>query len=311
MRAILSEQEQQQIRNMDVESLAKHVFRLLKENPYLNHPHRYDFSSTFLGIRENLFPDAELTQYRHDHVRLLEAVVLLEKRGLVVRDFSYPPTVPKSLAKDLTETFDRDESQVIGPPDRFGVHLTSIGLKTKWDEISLLVDKPQETVDALEQKIGTLDNIIRQYYLESLRAYQEGLYISSVLCLGVTSERAILWLAESIESYSEQFQEEIKKKRNGSIYRLTKYLSDTVIPNIFGHDKKFVGELQNRLNGLGNVYRENRNEAGHPQTVDQSWLGEDQEILLLHFRRYITTICQAIGKYHAKSRPTIASGKVN
>ena len=307
MRAILSEQEQQQIRNMDVESLAKHVFRLLKENPYLNHSHRYDFSSTFLGIRENLFPDAELTQYRHDHVRLLEAVVLLEKRGLVVRDFSYPPTVPKSLAKDLTETFDRDESQVIGPPDRFGVHLTSIGLKTKWDEISLLVDKPQETVDALEQKIGTLDNIIRQYYLESLRAYQEGLYISSVLCLGVTSERAILWLAESIESYSEQFQEEIKKKRNGSIYRLTKYLSDNVIPTIFKDDKKFAAELKNRLNELGKIYRENRNEAGHPRNVVPNWPREDQEILLIQFRRYITTLCKAISECHAKCESAASS----
>lgn len=47
---------------------------------------------------------------------------------------------------------------------------------------------------------------------------------------------------------------------------------------------------------LGDLYRENRNDRGHPKTVDQSWLGEDQEILLIHFRKYITTICQAIAK---------------
>ena len=135
------EEEQQQLREMDVESLAKYVFRLLKGNLYINHPHRYDASYTFLGIRENLFPDAELTQYRHDHVHLLEAVVLLEKRGLVVRDFSYPPTVPKSRKKEIPGEFDRDGSQAFSPLDRFGVHLTSIGIKTKWDEMSLLVDK--------------------------------------------------------------------------------------------------------------------------------------------------------------------------
>ena len=144
-------EEQQQLRNMDVESLAKIVFRLLKESPYLNHLHRYDFSSTFLGIRENLFPDAELTQYRHDHVHLLEAVVLLERRGLVVRDFSYPPTVPKSREEEIPGTFDSDESRAISPLDRFGVHLTSIGIKTKWDEISLLVDKPQESIRHLSK----------------------------------------------------------------------------------------------------------------------------------------------------------------
>lgn len=100
---ISCDKEEQQLREMDIEPLAKYVFRWLKENPNLNQPHRYDFSSTFLGIRESLFPDAELTQYRHDHVHLLEAVVLLERRGLVVRDFSYPPTAPKSREKEFQE----------------------------------------------------------------------------------------------------------------------------------------------------------------------------------------------------------------
>ena len=36
-------EKQRQLREMDVESLAKLVFRLLKESVYLNHPHRYDF----------------------------------------------------------------------------------------------------------------------------------------------------------------------------------------------------------------------------------------------------------------------------
>ena len=299
-------EKQRQLREMDVESLAKLVFRLLKESVYLNHPHRYDFSSTFLGIRENLFPDAELTQYRHDHVHLLEAVVLLEKRGLVVRDFSYPPTVPKSREKEIPGTFNRDEPQVISPLDRFGVHLTSIGIKTKWDEISLLVDKPQETINSLEQKIGILDNVVKQYYLESLRAYQEGLYIASVLCLGVASERAIRWLAESIEFHSEQYQEGIKKRRSGKISRLTEYLSDTVIPIIFGNDGRFEGELKNQLNELGKIYRENRNEAGHPRNVVPDFPRENQEIFLIQFRKYITTICKAIAECHAKNSTTPA-----
>ena len=296
-------EEQQQIRNMDVESLARFVFRLLKENPDLNHPHRYDFSRPFLSIRETLFPDAAITQYRHDHVHLLEAVVLLERRGLVVRDFSYPPTIPKSREKELAGASDRVESQVIGPPDRFGVHLTSIGMKTQWDEISLLVDKPQETVDTLERKIGTLDSVVKQYYLESLRAYQGELYIASVLCIGVASERAIHWLAESIESHSEQYQGEIKKRRCGDIFRLTKYLSDNVIPNILEDNNN----LKNQLDSLAGIYRQNRNEAGHPKNVVPNWPREDQEIFLIQFRRYITTICEAISKCRAKSDSAASS----
>ena len=178
------------------------------------------------------------------------------------------------------------------------VYPTSIGMKSDFDgEVLLLVDRPEEIVDALEQKIGGLDLVVRQYYVESLRAYQEGLYILSVLGLGAASERAIHWLAESIEPYSGPDQAGIKKRRKGHILELIKYLSNTVIPNTFAADKELAEELKKRLNGLGDVYRENRNDAGHPRTVDQpSWLGEDQEVLLLQFRRYITTICKAIGK---------------
>ena len=298
MAITLSEEQQQQIQQMDVESLAKFVFRFLKENPYLNAPHRYDFSFTFLGIREALFPDASTGQYRHDHVQLLEAIVLLERRGLVVRDFSYPPTQSSISASQPSMT---------DPPDRFAVHLTSIGMKSNFDdEILLLVDKPQKIVDALEQEIGTLDNVVRQYYLESLRAYQEELYISSVICLGAASERAIHWLAESVKDYCPTVhQKNIENKLNGNISDLTKYLSDTIIPNIFGNDKKFAGELKNRLDGLATVYRENRNDAGHPtRIVNKSWLREDQDRLLIYFRRYITTICKAIEECRANNKPT-------
>ena len=109
-------------------------------------------------------------------------------------------------------------------------------------------------------------------------------------------QRAIHWLAESIESYSETYQEQIEKRRNGNIFRLTDYLCNSVIPNIFGDDKEFAGELKDLLDGLGNLYRENRNEAGHPKAIYQSWLEEDQGRLLIYFRRYITTICEAIGR---------------
>ena len=184
-----------------------------------------------------------------------------------------------------------------GYKDQFVVYLTSIGIKSNIDdEVILLVDKPEEIVGALEQKVGDLDEVVRQYYLESLRAYQEGLYISSVICLGAASERAIHWLAETIESYSEKYQEEIEKRRNGNISRLTEYLSNTVIPNTFVEGKDFARELKDLLDGLGNLYRENRNEAGHPKTIYQSWLEEDQGRLLIYFRRYITTICEAIAK---------------
>ena len=275
----LGEEQRQQVREMDIVSRAKIVFRYLRKN--LNRdPNHQGFYQHVENLRKELFPSENDRYNPADYTKLLEAITLLESRGLVVREISYP-------------TQKHSENKFI-------ICLTSIGIKSNIDDgVILLVDKPEEMVDVLEQRIGVLDSVVRQYYLESLRAYQAELYISSVICLGAASERAIHWLAESIESYSKQFQGKIKTKRNGKISGLTEYLANTVIPNIFGADKKFEVELKDRLNGLGKLYRENRNEAGHPQNVDQSWLGEDQEILLIHFRRYITTICEAIERLNS------------
>ena len=274
----LDEEKQQQFREMNVESQAKIVFRYLKRGQPSNAVHYQGYYS-IESLREAIFSSRKTTeQSDSDYGMVLEAIILLEKRGLVIRDCPYP-------------------LNTIGGKNSYMVYPTSIGMKSNIDdEMILLVDKPEEIVGALEQKVGALDEVIRQYYLESLRAYQEGLYISSVICLGAASERSVHWLAESIETHSQKYQAKIEKRREGNISRLTQYLSDTVIPDIFGQDDDIEEELKDRLNGIGDLYRENRNEAGHPQTVDQSWLEEDQEILLIQFRRYITTICKAIGK---------------
>ena len=271
---IVDEQEQRQkIRKMDIERLAKYVFCYLKATLDPN-PNSRNFYYSVNNLQVRLFSEERLPDLS-DYTKLLEALTLLERQGLVVRD------LPQNLG-----TFGKNS---------FIVYPTSIGWKSDFDnEVLLLVDKPEEMVRALEQRVRNLDPIVRQYYLESLRAYQEGLYISSVICLGATSERAIHWLAESIESHFKQYQGKFKAKRN--MPDLIKYLSDSVIPNIFSTDKNFADELKKRLKGLGNLYRENRNEAGHPQTVEQSWLREDQEYLLIQFRRYITAICEAIGR---------------
>ena len=273
-----SEEELKQNREMDIESLAKVIFRGLKKNPntYLDGS---GFSRDVDELGNPLFADETNHQSYSDNAKVLEAITLLERRGLVVRN------IPE---------YGRG-----GNEHQFIVYLTSIGINSKIDdEAILLVDKPEETVGKIEAKVGVLDDVVRQYYIESLRAYQERLYISSVICLGAASERAIHWLAESIEPYSGPDQAGIKKRRKGNIADLIKYLSDPVIPNTFATDPTLAEELKKRLNGLADVYRENRNDAGHPRTVDQpSWLGEDQEVLLLQFRRYIATICKAINYF--------------
>ena len=284
MQIISSEGQRQQ---MEVESLARFVFRFLKGKSSSEPNRRAFFSVT--DLKRALFPDAQDNRSSDEHIKLLEAIVLLERRGLVVRDFSY--SEPR-----LRQLEDRAARQA----DRFiiYVHLTSLGMQSEFDKILLLVDKPEEIVEELEQKIGTLDNAVRQYYLESLRTYQEGLYISSVICLSVASERAIHWFAEAVESNSEAYQAEIENRKVRGHQRPDAIPLRHSHPQHLDNDK----ELTDLLNALTNIYHQNHNESGHPKPIPQNWSRDDQEISLLQFRVFMRTICQAIAECYANSK---------
>ena len=277
----LNSEKREQARSMDINSLTVFLFRWLKENLNIDFRPDRDFCSVE-NLRLYLFPLDKSRDNRsnEDHFKLSEAIVNLERRQLLVRVFNCP----------------RYSSNHQDPI----ICLTDIGIKSDVDDdILLLVDPPEETVAALEQKIHRLDDVVRQYYLESLRAYQEGLYISSVICLGAASERAVHWLADTIAANFQNYQTKLKTKRN-SIATLSKCLCVHIIPNIFKNDRILAKKLVKCLDGLATVYRENRNDAGHPKTVEQSWFREDQATPLQLFRRYIITISEAIKTCTAK-----------
>ena len=276
----LNSEKREQARSMDINSLTVFLFRWLKENLNTDSTYRRDYCS--IGdLRQYLFPGGPRdNNSEEDHIKLSEAIVNLERRQLLVRVFNCP----------------RYSSNHQDPI----ICLTDIGIKSDVDDdILLLVDPPEETVAALEQKIHRLDDVVRQYYLESLRAYQEGLYISSMICLGAASERAVHWLADTIAANFQNYQTKLKTKRN-SIATLSKCLCVHIIPNIFKNDRILAKKLVKCLDGLATVYRENRNDAGHPKTVEQSWFREDQATPLQLFRRYIITISEAIKTCTAK-----------
>ncbi|MBI1928944.1 hypothetical protein HYR99_32450 [Candidatus Poribacteria bacterium] len=175
--------------------------------------------------------------------------------------------------------------------------ITSVGEKSNFhDGILLLVDDAQEIVNSVKRE-SALDSVVEQYYLESLRAYQEDLYIASVICLGAASERAIHCLADAVVRHdSAKYGKKIENKKKQSIFDLTEYLRHSVIDFIFRGivDEEFTDQLKDRLDRIAKIYRENRNQAGHPPDVPKKWSRADQEICLLQFRAYINIICKAI-----------------
>ena len=81
----ISEQEREQIREMGVESLAKFVFHYLKDNLNPN-PDNKRFYCLIQELMSTWFPRENDEQSKSDYANLFEAITLLERRGLVVRD---------------------------------------------------------------------------------------------------------------------------------------------------------------------------------------------------------------------------------
>ena len=78
---------------------------------------------------------------------------------------------------------------------------------------------------------------------------------------------------------------------------LRKYLVDNIkgiFSSIAGANRAFRSRLRDKLNGIGEIYRLNRNEAGHPDEVEQDWDRVEVETYLIGFRRYIPTVYEAI-----------------
>ena len=170
---------------------------------------------------------------------------------------------------------------------------TSVGEKTDFDdELLILIDDAYEVVQAIKEKIPNLDPVVEQYYLESLRTCQNGFYISSVISLGAASERTIRCLAETVGRCVPEHKTKIDGKHN--ISTLTRYLLDNAGHLFASLDSTTRNDIKERLTGLANIYRQNRNEAGHPSSVPQDWTRDEQECYLSQFRRLAVTCFTAI-----------------
>ena len=179
-----------------------------------------------------------------------------------------------------------------GFPDLHGVCLTSDGERSGFDDgIIILIDDAQEIVNKIKEEIPNLDDVVEQYYLESLRTCQEGCYIASVICLGAASERAINCLADAVIKHDDSRREGIEAHRQ-PISQLTQHLISKF--------KEYFNPIENRaeirrqLEGMAMIYRLNRNEAGHPSSLPQDWQRDEQECYLNQFRRYVCTVFKAI-----------------
>jgi hypothetical protein len=146
------------------------------------------------------------------------------------------------------------------------VSITEHGKKVLESGETLPYD-PDGYLRKLKTDIPNLDPIIEMYVAESLQAYLKGLMFSSAVTLGVASEQAFLLLLDtftnaiadpstksSFEKLQDMFQikpkfDQLKNKLMG--------IKETL-------PKKLKEDLESQFDGIFNLIRVTRNDAGHP-----------------------------------------------
>lgn len=275
--------EKKQREKISILELASHILRYLKffveKARAGSSRHRFETGvETFSlpNLQEQICPENKVgydVKDRNFSQKFYEAIALLKERRWLMDG---APTSPNDWPR---------------------VQLTSKGETANFeDELPIPIDDAQELVDKVKTEIPNLDPIVLRCYLESLQTCQHRFYISSVIVLGVASERAIKCLAEAAINHDDSHRENIEKQRN--ISALTRHLSENV-DTIFASnaDSKFRHRLRDKLEGIAHIYRRNRNDAGHPdpERFPHDWQEDnEQESYLKAFRDYIRTVFKAI-----------------
>jgi len=146
--------------------------------------------------------------------------------------------------------------------------------RTCFREEQILPYDPDRYLERLQQEIPTLNDTMKKYILESLQCFQRGLYNSSTIMLGVSSEKAILLLIDSFENAISDETAKINFHNDVENLFIRKKYSKfrTYFDSILGTlPTGLKDDLENKLDGIFSLIRNQRNAVGHPTgiTIDR------------------------------------------
>lgn len=146
-------------------------------------------------------------------------------------------------------------------------------------EEDFIVLDPSSTIEKLKNTVPNIDAIAVMYYEESVKAYKADLLLAATVTLGASAERSILLLIDGFNKFTKDTN--IEKKFDDAKSIKTKY----DLLKQFYNDKKVGKQLKSlqssrktkvnnldsilidfetTLDNMFNIYRINRNDAGHP-----------------------------------------------
>ncbi len=201
------------------------------------------------------------------------------KRSSLILNYTHPISLCHSLFSKTTANFIPEE------PLDTSIEETA-NLKEELRKNHFIADSADKILSNLKNKIKNLDQVVGEYYAESIATFQQDLPLSCAFTLGASSERAIYLLAEAIKDYINN-PSEIKafEKVEWSIKRLNEYILKRLngISKNFKDKKELFQDIDSKLSTFFQYYRLTRNEVGHPKELPPSI---DMETLKLYLKKY-------------------------
>lgn len=122
-------------------------------------------------------------------------------------------------------------------------------------------------VDALQQRIADVSDVVLLYVDQSLRAFNAEAYVGSAILIGVAAEAAFMELALVFvewlpEESARKFRTTLANKAN-TVKKFEEFRKrlETFKPQM---PSDLVAQSDLRMNSILNLLREDRNDAGHP-----------------------------------------------
>jgi len=181
--------------------------------------------------------------------------------------------------------------------------LTTLGSQISSSEESILLD-PEGLVQKYNDLIPGGPDLSAEYYEEAVLAYRQHLFRSSTIVLGVASETILLKTAKVIYEYRVNPDKNGEHKNKGLLDWRPARVSEILLqilrnrnfrtglesdfhdnPLPFNEkDARIIEEASKSVNILADLYRQTRNEQGHPLgvAIDPSLL----RVLIMAFPRY-------------------------
>jgi len=182
----------------------------------------------------------------------------------------YMPSIDREKVRQILWEFVLQRLLMIGrnefDTDFSAISITPYG-KQVLESGELLPYDPDGYLGRLKTEIPNLDPTIEDYVFESLHAYQSGLMLSCAVMLGGASEQTFLIFMQTFtdamtnlteKNRFQKLQECINTKQKFDQTKTKLMNIRTTLP------KDLSNELESKFDGIFNLIRLARNDAGHP-----------------------------------------------